>query len=343
MGRPIPGWMGVRVFAASLSLVSFGSSAVGAQEPGPDTTTFRVTLHLRDVDSNGPLMGALIEVSGQSRRYVTGVGGQVSLQIRAGQYALTANKGGYATLRGTFRVTREGDLRVTMRELGDVETGIPARLLVRVSEFGSGRLLDGASVSVDGEQSLLSDGQGWAEFWDPRGPVAEVTVEGFGYEARTEPVALQEGRTTVVEVAMAIDALVLAPLEVEAKSGFLAKQGVYWRVERGWQDKLMTREELIELGNPRLSDAFRKLPGVMVSFRGPVIILTTYGGCPIPVFMDGMPLGMDAVGLSLNDISPEELELAEVYEPGRAPALFLGKESPCGAILLWSRERAGTG
>ena len=312
--------------------------SAAARQPGPDTTLFRVTLHLRNVEDGEPLLGALIELPGHPRPYVTGMNGHVSVEVRAGRHTLTANKGGYTSLYGAFRVAGDGDLGISMRELGDVDTSIPQRLLVRVSEFGSGRLIQGASVSVPGEGARLSDGQGSVEFEDLRGPVAEVTVEGFGYETHTGPVTLNEEGTTVAEVAMAINALVLDPLEVQAGSTFLERMGVNWRVERGWPDSLLTRETLMEEGKPNLADAFRRLPGVMVSFRGPIVVLTTYGGCPIPVLLDGMPVGTSVVGLSLNDIPAEYLELAEVYQGGRVPGRF--GPSPCGLILLWSREAA---
>ncbi len=322
------------------SVVGAGGNApaLAPPEPGRDTTTYRVTLHLRAVDGETPLLGALIELPGHERPYVTGMNGQVSVEIPAGRYTMTANKGGYTPLLGSFRVAGEGDLGVMMRELGDVDTSIPGRLLVRVSEFGSGRLIQGASVLVAGEGAQLSDEQGSVEFRDLNGPVAEVSVEGFGYEPRAETVSLDAQSTTVVEFAMAIDAIVLDPIEVEAGSSFLERMGVNWRVERGWPDSLMTREVLMEEGRPNLADAFRKLPGVIVGFRGPNTVLTTYGGCPIPVLLDGQPVGAGIVGLSLNEIPAEYLELAEVYQPGRVPGRF--GESACGLILLWSRERA---
>ena len=261
------------------------------RQPGTDTTLFRVTLHLRDAEDGEPLLGALIELPGHPRRYVTGVNGQVSLEVRAGRHALTVNKGGYTTLHGAFRVAGDGDLGVSLRELGDVDTSIPRRLLVRVSEFGSGRLIHGASVSVPREGVRLSDEHGSVEFEDLSGPVVGVTVEGFGYEPHGELVTLESDGTTVVEVALAIDALVLDPLEVEVGADFLERMGVYWRLDRGWPDTLLTREVLMEGGEPNLADAFRKLPGVMVGFKGPIVILTTYGGCEIPVLLDGRTLG----------------------------------------------------
>ena len=182
-------------------------------------------MHVRDAESNAPLMGALIELTGLSRRYVTGVDGRVTLEIPAGHYTFTAHKGGYPTLRGDFGVVAAGQLTVQMHALGDVDTSTPERLLVRVAEFGSGRLIEGAVVSLPGGRAGLTDGSGWIEFSDLGGTLAEVTVQMIGYRKRTEPVTLREGRTTVVEMAMSIDAVVLAPIEVEVRSGFLERHG----------------------------------------------------------------------------------------------------------------------
>jgi len=61
--------------------VDAGGNAPMSATPGADqdTTTFRVTLHLRAVDGETPLLGALIELPGHPRPYVTGMSGQVSL------------------------------------------------------------------------------------------------------------------------------------------------------------------------------------------------------------------------------------------------------------------------
>ena len=248
----------------ALSLASLASApALTAQDPDQRRATFRVTAHLRDADTDAPLMGALIELSGHPRRYVTAMNGRVSFEVPADRYTLTAHKGGYATLRVDFRVERAGELTVVMHELGDLDTSIPGRLLVTITESESGRLIEGAAVSLPGGRARLTDGQGWVEFRGLTGTVAEVTVNSFGYETHTQPVSLHEGRTTVIEVAMAIDAVVLRPIEVSAQSPFLERQGVYWRIDRGWPDRLLTREELVERADPRLADAFRNLfPGI---------------------------------------------------------------------------------
>lgn len=286
-------------FAFTWSLGCFAfSPTLAAQEPNQDRELFRVTAYVRDVDTDAPLMGTLIELSGQSRRYVTAMNGRVSFEVPADRYTLTAHKGGYATLRVDFRVERAGEITVLMHQLGDLDTTIPERLLVRVTESGSGRLIEGAAVSLSGGQAGMTDGQGWVEFTGLTGTVAQVTVESLGYETHSQPVTLHEERTTVVEVAMAIDAVVLRPIEVRSESPFLERQGVYWRIDRGWPDRLLTRDEIVERADPRLADAFRNLfPGIRPDYRGHLTLLVNHLGCPIPIYMDGQPLGADVRGV----------------------------------------------
>ncbi len=338
--RPSIPHRGTTLFALALAFLP-SAPVLTAQDPDLPRATFRVTAHLRDADTDAPLMGALIELSGHSRRYITAMNGRVSFEVPADRYTLTAQKGGYATLRVDFRVQRAGELAILMHQLGDLDTSIPERLLVKVTESGSGRVIEGAAVSLPGGQARMTDARGWVEFAGLTGTVAEVTVQSLGYETHSQPISLQEGRTTVIEVAMAIDAVVLRPIEVKAQSPFLERQGVYWRIDRGWPDRLLTRAELVERADPRLADAFRNLfPGIRPDYQGHLTFLVNHLGCRIPVYMDGQPLGSDVRGLNIDDIGPEELELAEFYEPGRIPARF-GGVSKCGLVLLWSGRRAG--
>jgi hypothetical protein len=185
----------------------------------------------------------------------------------------------------------------------------------------------------------LTDGRGLVEFADVAGPATEVGVRMFGYEPRTALIALREGHTTVAEVALAIDAVVLSPIEVEVRSPFLERHGVYWRIDRGLPKEVLTREELVERAEPRLADAFRHIiPGVRVDYRGHLTVLVNHLNCPLTVYLDGRRMKLDVRRLNIDDITPEMLELAEVYEEGRTPGRFPGA---CGAVLLWSRHRAG--
>ncbi|MDE2796838.1 MAG: hypothetical protein OXL34_18630 [Gemmatimonadota bacterium] len=312
-----------------------------AQEPPRDAEVVRVTARVHDAESGAPLLGALIELSGLPRRYVTGMHGQVTLEVPLGHYTFTVHKGGYATLRGDFGVIGPSDLAVAMHELGDVDASIPERLLVRVAEFGTGRLIEGASVSLPGGQGGLTDGSGWVEFGDVGGAVAEVTVQMIGYRKRTEPVTMHEGRTTVVEVAMSIDAVVLAPLEVEVRSGFLEAQGVYWRMDHNRTMHVFDSDDLIERGAvPYLTEAFRKIPNLHVYGGGRILGRRK---CEIAIYWDGMPMGSSTAPWLPDEIPPKEIELVEVYTGLRTPLRFSrwpGDINDCGAIAFWSRRRA---
>ena len=251
-------------------------------------------------------------------------------------------------LRGDFRVVRvvrAGELTFLMHALGDVDTSIPERLLVRVAEFGSGRLIEGAAVSLVGGQGGLTDGSGWVEFRDLGGPVAEVTVQMFGYEKRTEPVTLHQGRTTVVEVAMSIDAVVLEPLRVEVRSRYLEAHGVYWRMDHNRTMHVFDSEDLIERGGvPYLTQAFTKLPGLHVTGGS----ISGLRGCKIAVYWDGMPMEwggrvVTTVPWGLDEIPPEEIDLVEIYTGIRTPLRFSrwpGDMNNCGAVAFWSRRFA---
>ena len=334
------------LLAACVPVGSFLSvPALMGQEPGRETEAVLVTMQVRDAESDAPLMGALIELSGVSRRYVTGIDGQAALEVPSGHYPFAVHKGGYATLRGDFGVVGASELTVMMHELGDVDTSVPGRLLVRVAEFGSGRLIEGATVSLAGRGGGLTDASGWAEFTDVEGPVAEVTVRMIGYRKRTEPVTLREGGTTVVELSMSIDAVVLAPLEVEVRSGFLEAQGVYWRIDHGHAMHVFDSGDLIARGGvPYLTEAFRRIPNLHVfgqSFFG-------RHGCHIAVYWDGVPTRwgqhiVRPIPGGLAELPPEEIELVEVYTGMRTPLRFSrwpGDRNDCGAIAIWSRRRA---
>ena len=339
-----------RTVLASLAACLSGESFVSvpglkAQEPAREAETVRVTMQVRDAVRSAPLLGALIELTGQSGPYVTGMDGRATFEVPAGHYTFTAHKGGYATLRGDFGVVGPSELTVVMHELGDVDTSIPERLLVRVAEFGSGRLIEGAVVSLPGGRGGLTDGSGWVEFGDVDGKLAEVTVQMIGYRKRTEPVTLHEGRTTVVEIAMSIDAVVLAPIEVEVRSGFLERHGVYWRMDHGHAMHVFDTDDLIERGGvPYLAEAFRRIPNLHVFGE------RIFGrrGCMIAVYWDGVPEQFGEyivrpVPGGLNHVPPEEIELVEVYTGIRTPSRFSrwpGDTNDCGAIAVWSKRQA---
>lgn len=143
---------------------------------------------------------------------------------------------------------------------------------------------------------------------------------------------------------MTVEAVPLAPLEVEVRSRFLEKQGVYWRIDHDRVTHLFDSDDLIERmrerGSPLLGHAFTGLPGLRVWYLGGPYFVGSRG-CEIPVYWDGMMWG-NPYG-HFDDIPPEAVEVVEVYIGPRTPRRFerwRGDLNDCGAILFWSKERA---
>lgn len=348
MTRQSAQWTGGRVrggyrtavlgVAASLSIGLFAApSALWALERGQEP--IRVTLQLRDDESLAPLLGALIEVSGQARRYVTGVDGQATVDVPAGAYVITVRKGGYATLTHELEVVRPEEVTLSLRKLADVEAGLPATLLVRVREAGTERAIEGAAVSLGDEETRMTDGSGNVQFSTLSGP-ARINVEMIGYADRSEPVSVSPDGITFVDLAMAVDAVVLPPIEVEVRSRFLLANGVYRRIDRGQVMRMVSREQLEQFPVSFLSDALANVPGVTVD-RRTVGETRVFGpargdpnGCELQVFVDGIPTDMN-----IDAFSPEMVELAEIYWGLRTPMQYRGvNASNCGVVLLWMRR-----
>ncbi len=340
-GAPRGAWSRAALlgFAASLAVgASAPHTVLRAQEP----TTVRMTVQMRDAQTQAPLMGALIRVPGQARPYITGVDGQVSFEVPAGTWVITARKGGYFTATEELEVRGPDEITMLLRRLEEVEAGLPATLLVRVREAGTGRSIEGAGVSLVGGETRITDKRGNVQFATLSGE-ARLNVEMIGYANRSEPVSVHSDGTTVVDLAMAVDAVVLEPIKVEVRSRHLLVNGVYRRIDSGQVMRLLTREDLEKFPVSFLSDAFSSVPGVQVD-RASVGDTKLMGpargdpnGCELKVYVDGMPTDMN-----IDSFSPEMVELAEIYWGLRTPIQYRGvNASNCGVVLLWTRRGGG--
>ena len=325
---------------AAMAIGWFVPPAPWARDAGQEAV--RVTLQLRDSETLAPLLGALIEVSDHARRYVTGVDGRATVEVPAGNYAITVRKGGYTTLNHELEVVRPGEVTLSLKKLADVEAGLPATLLVRVREAVTERAIEGAAVSLGEEETRITGGSGNVQFSTLSGP-ARIDVEMIGYADRSEPVSVHPDGITVVDLAMAVDAVVLPPIEVEVRSRFLLANGVYRRIDKGQVMRMITREQLEQFPVSFLSDALANVPGVRVD-RRTVGDTRVFGpargdpdGCELQVYVDGIPTEMN-----IDSFSPEMVELAEIYWGLRTPVQYRGpNQSNCGAVLLWMRRGGG--
>ncbi len=341
LGEPL------RVLGLDVLGVAAAHPPIAAQEPD----SVEVTVAVRDAGTTEALAGVVIELSGLRERHVTGDDGTATFDVPAGRYRLTVRKSGYATIERTIEddlpVARAIRTIVMMRRPAESDLDAPASLLVQVTEFASGHPIEAAEVSLVGEsERLLTNTRGMAWFRDVRRSLVEVAVQRIGYATRTEPVLLEAERTTLAKVAMTVEAVPLAPLEVEVRSRFLEKQGVYWRIDHDRVMHVFDTDDLIERmrGSPLLAHAFTRLPGLFVWYARGAPYFLGRRRCEIPVYWDGIR-GPNPYG-HFDDIPPEAVAFVEVYTGVRTPARFQrwpGDINDCGAIVFWSKRRAGRG
>ena len=97
------------VLVASVSLAAVASAhAVEAQEASQEGGVVAWTAQVRDATSNEALLGAVIELGGMVRRYVTDVDGRAVMDVPRGRYKVTVRRWGYDKLTGDLFLARRG-------------------------------------------------------------------------------------------------------------------------------------------------------------------------------------------------------------------------------------------
>ena len=321
------------VLVASVSLAAVASAqAVEAQEASQEAGVVAWTAQVRDATSNEALLGAVIELGGMVRRYVTDVDGRAVMDVPRGRYKVTVRRWGYDKLTGDLEVIRSGELTLEMHRTSNVDLDAPGRLLVRVVNGESGDPIEGALVSLPEGGSRVTDRSGQAEFESLRQPVARFAVETSGYGKRTAPVALRPDRTTAVRVEMAVKMAAPRPIEIEMRSRFLEAAGTHdFMARRGKRTHVLTRDMLDQLAVTRLTDAFRALPGIRVDrLVSGATRLVNRSRCSLRLYVDGTRRNTDHPNVQrrfvIDGLAPESVELIEVWE-----------NPSCGTVLIWTR------
>lgn len=180
-----------------------------------------------------------------------------------------------------------------------------------------------------------------------------VRVRKVGYEAQMIPVAVTPKDTTPITVVLS-KVTTLPTVRVKAsglqyRSPFL--QEAAKRMESGAGGYFIDEATLRKNENSTLANVLRgQLPGLM-SAEGPhseTYFLSTRQTCRsalgcqrpdcyITVYIDGV---QSTIMPDFSRMYPDDYAIVEYY-PGAAstPAEYGGTQSPCGALLLWTRER----
>ena len=241
-------------------------------------------------------------------------------------------------------VASQESVRITGRVVEE-ETGIPipgTDIIVRTQD---GRFL----------RAVVADDEGRFKLQLSQVPAVRIHASRIGYRPNTTPLLWFDGHAFFdVEVRLDRDAVLLAPLEVLARSegDNPVLSGFRHRLERG-TGVYITREQIERRRPMYVTDLLADLPGVHLtsSGRGGRRMITmgrgTRQGCAVQVFVDGLLvttadrfLPGQSGGVAIDDyVSPLSLEGIEVYHGlSTIPPEFLTPDAQCGVVALWTRR-----
>lgn len=181
-----------------------------------------------------------------------------------------------------------------------------------------------------------------------------LLAERIGYEENRTPFLWFDDHSFFeLEIRLDRDAVLLAPLEVVARSRRQSQvlEGFKSRLETGL-GHYITRAE-IERSNPRLvTDLLAMVPGVQLRSSGAglrrVVQMSrarSVLACPAQVYVDGMRLNTNAGPseaqlVAIDDyVAPGSVEGIEVYKGlSTVPAPFLNEYADCGVVVIWTRR-----
>lgn len=320
-----------------------------AQESGGDVLV-TVTGNVLDEISAQPVEGAIVRVDALGMTYVTDENGQFLLdQVPRGVYDLLIIHKSYQNLDGNLTVDQPGEFFLAMTTAQDPNKGMVTGIAGVVTDQFSGEPVPEVVVNVAQQgRAVSTDANGRFSIPEMFPGRYEVSFAHLGYQERTDAVSIDVGRVSSLEVALAVEAIALTPIEVTVERQDITLQGVgfYERADEGW-GSFVDRDD-IERWNPvDLSDALIRFPGVRTasnpSMPSQRFVMFRRAGetCYPAVYLDGTLLhrGGDEPAAIDDLVDPVAVAGVEVYK-GQAglPPQYWGINSSCGVVLIWIRR-----
>jgi hypothetical protein len=221
---------------------------------------------------------------------------------------------------------------------------------VLLSDVDRAPIVDARVVLLDADGRVRADAQtdtaGWFLLNADAGGWYRLRSSPPGYRAATTPrVEVERGAILDVRFVLSPEVVLLAPLEVRAKSRPLvaggALQAYRERVQRnvGFQ---LTREQIAQQNPKAMTDLLRRVPGLRIerdASGGTRVSMTgvrrIIRDCPMRIFVDGQEFrhGPGAI----DDMVPVDVEGIEVFRTiAELPPEFSGPDSQCGVIAIWT-------
>jgi hypothetical protein len=316
-----------------------------------------------------PVSGAvvsLVDSAGESvASAATGEDGVFVLAApAAGDFQLEAIRPGFrATLTRAVTVPAGVSVDVEVR-MGLLPVGwnpgpAPRGVSGRVVDDRTDQPLAGARVSLlnrrerrVGSAQTAEDGTFHLEV--PAADGFTLRAERTGYQgSESSSMELNPDDSVRVELRLATDAVVLAPLTVTAGPPLLVRDrqlaGFEWRRRSQPFGRYMGTEEIRRLNAFHPSDVLQQVPHVRVEGNFDRVVTLpvrggTFGGsrrCVPNLYVDGIAVRLN--GITIDQVVSGNLAAVEVYpSPASAPGEFPARENPfCGVVVIWT-EVAGS-
>jgi hypothetical protein len=228
----------------------------------------------------------------------------------------------------------------------------------RVIDDASGEPVAGAAVTLLNTRGramarYVANDSGIFSFTVERPQAMRFRAERVGYRQIVTPAFDPAGYAVFhVEVRMDVAAVLLAPLEVVARSrGSVSPTLAGFEHRRssgaGWS---ISREEIAQRNVTRVSDILAMAPGVTINRR--IVYMARAGNCPAQIYIDGSHINRPVGQLPgrrsgsitemfpIDDlVRPSSVEGIEVFQGiSRVPAEFLTPEAACGVVAIWTRR-----
>ena len=184
----------------------------------------------------------------------------------------------------------------------------------------------------------------------------QLQAERVGFRGATsQSFTVTPDDTVQVEMRLAADAVLLAPLTVVAAPRTLMRDhqlaAFEWRREKQPYGRYMGAEEIRRINPFYASDVLQQMPLVQVhgGFNRIVTLpvsIRTLGAPPrcIPnLYLDGVPVRLNGEALTIDQlVSGSSVAAVEVYDhPAQTPIEYPARDNPyCGVIVIWTRVRA---
>lgn len=227
-----------------------------------------------------------------------------------------------------------------------------------------GQVIDNATLgSIVGVQVRVSTARGrplGTVFTDAQGVFSFTVTEDGGYIFDASRIGYEDTRTPIlwtdgfhvfeVEIRLDPEAVLLAPIEVLARSGRYESPilGGFRERQRAGFGHYLTLEDIRRIKPARVSDLLAEVPGVRFQSSGAGLqrVVTMRRECPAEIFVDGMLLTRDigrgtaGPGFTVDDaVSSGSVLGIEVYRGlSTVPPEFLTPRARCGVVVIWTRR-----